>query len=100
MGFAVTISNKAYKEYYRAYEWYEEQVPGLGGRFEDALERQIDLITRSPLIYANRKLDTRESKMEDFPFLIVYKINWTENIILITSIFHTSRSPGKKYRRQ
>jgi plasmid stabilization system protein ParE len=72
---------------------------GLGNRFEDALERQIENIAKSPLIYANRKVDTRESKMEDFPYLIVYKIIWIENVILIMSIFHTSRHPQNKYRR-
>jgi plasmid stabilization system protein ParE len=99
MAFTITISNRAYREYYKAYEWYEEKLLGLGVRFEDALERQIDQIAQSPLVYSNRKFDTRESKIEDFPFLIVYKIVWAENVILITSIFHTSRSPKKKYRK-
>lgn len=99
MGFAIQLSAKAYKEYYKAYEWYEERLPGLGDRFEDALERQIDLIANNPLIYANKKVGTRESNVEDFPYLIVYKIIPDKKLILITSIFHTSRNPKRKYRK-
>ena len=99
MDFDVKISSKAYKEYYNAYEWYEKKLAGLGDRFEDSLARQIGFISRNPLIYASKKLDTREAKIEDFPYLVVYKIIRAEKVILITSIFHTSRSPRKKYKR-
>jgi plasmid stabilization system protein ParE len=99
MAFIIKISDKAYREYYEAYEWYEEQLTGLGNRFENALERQIDIVAKNPLIYASRRLSIKESKIEEFPYLIVYKIIHVENVILITSIFHTSRNPKKKYRK-
>ena len=99
MSFSIKFYKKAYREYFAAYEWYEEQSPGLGDRFENEVERLIDNIAKYPLIYPNKKYDCRESKIEDFPYLIVYKMYPAKNIIYIVSIFHTSRNPRKKYRK-
>jgi hypothetical protein len=95
----VKIYKKAYKEYFAAYKWYEEQSPGLGGRFQFAVERQISKVARNPLFYPIKRLGTRESSVEEFPYLIVYKIFPEKNLISIVAIFHTSRNPLKKYNR-
>jgi hypothetical protein len=99
MEFAVKFYKKAYREYFDAYDWYDGQLPGLGDRFEKMVQRQIKFIVQNPLIYPNKKFDTKESKVEDFPYLIVYKIYPLKQVIYIVSIFHTSRRPSKKYRK-
>ena len=99
MDFVVRISEKAYREYFNAYEWYDEQQADLGSRFEDSLYKKINLVSKNPLIYGVKKLNTREAHLENFPYVIVYKIIQTQNTILIISIFHTSRNPKRKYRR-
>jgi plasmid stabilization system protein ParE len=100
MSFDISISAKAYKEYYDAYEWYESELPGLGDRFEDSLEKLIAIVAKSPLIFPGKSHGTRECKVDGFPYLIVYKIFSVKKVILIVSIFHTSRNPQKKYKKQ
>ncbi|BAU55456.1 type II toxin-antitoxin system RelE/ParE family toxin [Mucilaginibacter gotjawali] len=99
MSFVIKFYRKAYREYFEAYKWYEERQPGLGDRFENSVKKLIDAIDKHPLIFANKAYDTREGKTEDFPYLVVYKIYPKKNVIYITSIFHTSRNPKKKYRK-
>jgi hypothetical protein len=75
--------------------WYEEQVTGLGDRFENEVFRKIDLIAENPLHYPIKK-GLREVKTDTFPFLIVYKVNKSAKLVMIVSVFHTSRHPESK----
>ncbi|EOR96541.1 hypothetical protein ADIARSV_0270 [Arcticibacter svalbardensis MN12-7] len=86
-------------EYLEAYQWYEERLEGLGQRFSHAVEKQISLISKKPEQYQLKKRDCRESKVEVFPYIIVFKMYPERNEILITAIFHTSRKPVKKFRK-
>jgi hypothetical protein len=88
---------KAQVEYLEAYLWYEEQLAGLGSRFETAVERKLNRISKYPLLYPNKNKNLREATIDDFPFLIIYKVYPQNNVIFIYAIFHTSRRPGKKY---
>jgi len=99
MSITVKFYRKAYREYFEAYEWYENESLGLGHRFEDAVEKLVEQIIEHPLHYPNKMYDAREIRLKDFPYLIIFKIHSARNIIYITSIFHTSRNPRKKYRR-
>jgi ParE toxin of type II toxin-antitoxin system, parDE len=99
MSFSIEFDPKADIEYFKAWDWYEEQLIGLGDRFGDSVIRQIELISKTPLVYPSKKPQSRECEIEDFPFLIVYKIYPVKNLIYIVSIFHTSRNPRKKYRK-
>jgi len=100
MSFVIRFYTRAYREYFKAYEWYEGQQLGLGDRFENSIKKLVDIVDEHPLIFPNKKYDTREGKTEDFPYLVVYKIFPRKNLIYIVSIFHTSRNPRKKYRKQ
>jgi hypothetical protein len=99
MSFVIKFYKKAIKEYSDAYNWYNEQSDGLGDKFEFSTQRLLKSIARNPLLYPNKEFDTRECKVHDFPYLVVYRIYPTKGIVYIISIFHTSRNPGKKYRK-
>lgn len=99
MDYTIRFHPAAENEYIKAYQWYEEQLEGLGDRFSQSVERQIKLISKNPEHYQSTKHNCRESKVDVFPYIIVYKIYQKTNEILVVSIFHTSRKPGKKYRK-
>ena len=99
MPYIINYYPKAELEYLEAYAWYKECLDGLEKRFEFCVESRIKTIADNPLLYPNKKFDSRECKVADFPYLIVYKFYPKEQLILIVSIFHTSRSPKKKYRK-
>ncbi len=97
MNYTFDMLFKARQEIFEAWKWYEEQQDGLGERFEAEVFRKISLITINPLQYPLKKR-THEVNTNDFPFLIVYRINKSRKLVMIVSVFHTSRHPRKKYR--
>ena len=98
MSFEVKILLKARDEFKNSVDWYEDQLEGLGKRFAKSVFSKLDSIADNPAQYPFKKLDFRECKITDFPFLVVYKIDNTKQVIVVYSIFHTSRRPGKKYK--
>jgi plasmid stabilization system protein ParE len=79
-------------------EWYEEKQPGLGRKFENEIFELIDYISRFPEHYARKRGNYREAVLRLFPYLIIYRIIRKEKLIVISSIFHSSRNPRIKYR--
>jgi len=65
MSFVIKFYRKAYREYFEAYEWYEERQIGLGNRFENSVIKLVNAIDKNPLIFANKKYETREGKIEE-----------------------------------
>jgi plasmid stabilization system protein ParE len=96
MNYTVALLFKARQEIFEGWKWYEEQQEGLGYRFEDEVFRKIELIEANPLQYPLKKR-AREVITDKFPYLIVYRINKSRKLIMIVSVFHTSRHPKKKY---
>ena len=99
MSYTIRFHPAAEIEYITAYQWYEEHLEGLGDRFSRSVERQIKLISKNPEHYQIKKRNYRESKIDIFPYIIVYKIYQKTNDILVVAVFHTSRQQSKKYRK-
>ncbi len=90
----------AHQDFIEAYEWYEEKQTGLGDRFAVAITKMIGSITDNPEIYGTKERKTfREATIKDFPFIIVYKLLLIKELVVISSIHHTKKHPGKKYRK-
>ena len=80
--------------------WYEQQSPGLGETFIRAVRDKMLKIAESPELYSNKESIFREVMVNSkFPFQIVYSVDIVSHIVMIHSIFHTSRKPKKKYRK-
>jgi plasmid stabilization system protein ParE len=95
MIYKLELSLKARQELLDAWIWYEDEQPGLGERFIGEIFLKTELIQANPLQYSV-KGKYREAKTDKFPFLLVYKIIKKDNLILIASVFHTSRHPKHK----
>jgi hypothetical protein len=78
-----------------AYEWYEEQQAGLGDLFLKELDSCYDKIEIWPSAYAKVKKNFRQIILKKFPYVVVFEI--FENNVVVYAIFHTSRSPRKKF---
>jgi mRNA-degrading endonuclease RelE of RelBE toxin-antitoxin system len=89
----------AQKEFQQSAEWYEEKMDNLGIRFQDAVHERIENLKWHPKRYPKRKNNFRVSPLKSFPFVIVYTFYEDKNIIIINSVFHTSRNPLRKYRK-
>lgn len=56
-------------------EYYEAQQKGLGGRFMRYYDAQIERLRDMPNVgRVGRVFGTRELVMQDFPFLLVYRV--------------------------
>jgi plasmid stabilization system protein ParE len=97
MIYKTILQPRARKELLDAWIWYEERQVGLGDRFENEIYKRIEQIEKHPERYPERKQFFRETKIKIFPYLIIYRIDWDQKVILISSIFHTSRNPEVKY---
>ena len=93
------ILEEADREFTEASLWYEEQSPGLGERFIKMVETKLDLVLKFPERYPKRKGNFRETLVNIFPYIIIYTFNKKNQIVIVSSIFHASQNPRKKYRK-
>lgn len=97
MIYKVELLPRARKELIDAWDWYDDKWTGLGDRFMREVEKKLAQIEKTPERYPERRKGFRETKVRVFPYLIIYRIQKRKKIIAISSIFHTSRNPKKKY---
>ncbi|MDB5087236.1 MAG: Plasmid stabilization system protein [Mucilaginibacter sp.] len=93
MLFSYALHEEAYKEYIKAYEWYESQVDDLSARFMNNVEAKLQQIIKQPEYFGKRHANFREAKVRDFPYMIAYEILSDKHIIHIAAIYHIKRNP-------
>ena len=98
MSYTIVFLVRAQHELLDAWEWYENKQTGLGDRFKDQLMNRIHSIAQHPERYPIRIATYREVRIKVFPYLVIYRIDKDTNTVVISSIFHTSRNPMKKYK--
>jgi len=87
----------AAEEAIEAAAWYEQERPGLGGEFDQAINAAIDLLEEEvvPLASMPGSSGARGAKrlvLKRFPYDIVVRESATE--IIVIAIAHHSRRPG------
>ena len=93
------LSKRAAQEVTASWKWYEERQTGLGDRFFNELLLHLKLIEQYPERYSCKYKLFRETSLKIFPFSIIYKVNKRDKLILVVSIFHSSRNPAKRYKQ-
>ncbi len=94
MRFFIELHPRALEEIELSKQWYEDHLPGLGDRFIKSIDLKLKDISNSPEHYSKKRINFCEAQIYNFPFLIIYEI-W-DDIIIVHSVFHTSRNPAKK----
>jgi plasmid stabilization system protein ParE len=97
MAHRLTVSDRAVREIGEAYEWYEEQVAGLGNDFVAALDTQFEMITQSPKLYAETQPGVRRALLSIFPYGVFYATKG--DLVSVLGVVHTSRHPRRWPRR-
>ena len=93
MAYQLTVSDRATLEIAEAYEWYQEQHPGLGFEFLEALDVQFQAIVQSPQLYAQIHRGIRRALLRRFPYGVFYASK--REIISVLAVVRTSRSPRR-----
>ena len=100
MKYKFIVTEQAQLEYEESASYYEMQQQGLGMRFVDTIEKLKETIAKNPRLFAKKKKEYREVQAKPFPFLIVYRIDKENEAVLVVAVFHTSRHPKEKYKRE
>ena len=72
-----------------AYDWYEDQLPGLGGEFREEFFRVYRKLRLGPLLYAVRFSGIRRLNVDRFPYGIFYIVKPDE--VCVLAVLHASR---------
>jgi plasmid stabilization system protein ParE len=91
--YKIKIDQDALEDIKEATKWYNEQVPGLGSRFQKQLKKQVNSLAKTPNSYTKRYADVRCMLIYKFPFLVHFKVDESTNIVEIFAVLHTSRNP-------
>ncbi len=75
-----------------AVEYYEECQTGLGRRFCDAVEAEVDAITAMPFRFRVLRTPFRRCLVPAFPYAVIFSIE--PDFILIIAVAHAKRKPG------
>jgi hypothetical protein len=97
MIYKIVLFPVAKQEFEESFDWYEEQLIGLGSRFISIVNNAFDIISINPEAFPKRKNLLRMMSINEFPYLIIYEVVEKESII---NILHTSRNPKLKYKRK
>lgn len=97
MNYSITLSERALSELIESWEWYEDKQDGLGDKFKLEIDKGLLRIAANPFTGIVRRRTYFEVIISRFPFLIIYRIDRRSKTIFVSSIFHTSRNPKKKY---
>ncbi len=97
MAYQLTVSDRAVREIGEAYEWYEEQLHGLGAEFIDALDAQLQLITQTPLLFPEIRRGIRRTLLSHFPYGVFYASK--DDVVSVLAVVHTARNPRRWPRR-
>jgi len=94
--YSIKIYQTATDDLQSAYDWYEEQIKGLGERFVKEVDEYFIIIRKNPFQFAVQfSAKYRFALLSHFPFRIVYSINEDQRIVYISAVFHTSRDPKR-----
>lgn len=91
--YKVIILPLAKQDIKEAATWYNNKQAGLGKRFTTDISQKVTLLKQNPLIAANRYQDIKTAVLDIFPFMMHYKVDKLEKLVIILAVLHTSRDP-------
>jgi len=87
------IDPEALDDIQKATDWYNEQLPGLGSRFQTQTIKQISSLKYSYHRYSIRYKKVRCMLIKKFPYLVHFLVDENRGIVEVFALFHTSHNP-------
>ncbi|MFN8625776.1 MAG: type II toxin-antitoxin system RelE/ParE family toxin [Candidatus Binatia bacterium] len=81
-----------------AFEWYENERPGLGAEFLDELRAAYKRIADGPLKYRELRGGIRRALLRRFSYAVYFAIE--ADIVVVVAVLHASRDPAEWQRRR
>jgi toxin ParE1/3/4 len=80
-----------------AFEWYENERPGLGLEFLDELRATYNRIADGPLKYQELRGSIRRALLRRFPYAVYFAIEG--DVVVVVAVLRASRDPAEWQRR-
>jgi plasmid stabilization system protein ParE len=74
-----------------AARWYEEERPGLAGRFLADVDRALERIRERPLQFPAVAGDVRRALLHTFPYATYFQAS--DEIVVVLAVLHLRRNP-------
>jgi plasmid stabilization system protein ParE len=81
-----------------AQDWYENEAPGLGQRFRQAVDAVIERMSAGPLQFPVIYRNVRRALLRRFPYALLFVIE-PDDTLTVVACFHGSRDPAHWQRR-
>lgn len=81
-----------------AFDWYENESPGLGLEFLDELRATYGRIAAAPLSYRDLRLGIRRALLRRFPYAVYFAAE--ELTVVVLAVLHAHRGPAAWQRRR
>ena len=91
MSLQIVIRPEAEAEMGEAFDWYEEQVLGLGSDFLLSIDAILNSIIRNPRGYPTVHKTVRRALTRRFPYEVFFTVEETQ--IVVIGVFHAKRDP-------
>lgn len=93
MEYSILLEEDAENDLEEAYNWYEQQQPGLGLRLIQSLEKAYRFISQYPRASNPQHRQIYRYVMKKFPFGIYYLLDESHSEVLIIGILHFKLNP-------
>lgn len=91
MSLPVVLRSATQLEFDEAFDWYEQQRPGLGQDFVDKVQAVFDRIAANPKLHSVVLQDVRKAVVKRFPYCVYYREE--ANQVVVLAVFHSKRDP-------
>ena len=93
MTLTVRTRARADADLLEARAWYDEQSPGRGRAFFDAVSALVLRVSDTPLAFPIVEDRTRRALLRRYPYAIYFEVH--DDYVLILAVMHTSRDPRR-----
>jgi plasmid stabilization system protein ParE len=80
-----------------AFDWYENEEPGLGREFLGELDAAYERIAHGPLAYQDIRGGIRRALIRRFPYAVYFAIEG--ELIVVLAVLHVAKDPAEWQRR-
>jgi plasmid stabilization system protein ParE len=96
--YPVIFTKGARAELIDAQDWYENEAPGLGRRFREAVDAVVKRVSATPRQFPVIYKNVRRALLRRFPYSLMFVIEADDSLTVI-ACFHGSRDPVQWKRR-
>lgn len=99
MAYNIALDPAAILDLQKAIDYYDEQQPGLGKKFENVVAKHFAALTKNPF-YQMRYNSVHCLPIKKYPFMIHFAIDEVNMVVRISAVLHTSLDPKKNWGKR